>query len=376
MGKDLRGKELGVGISQRKDGLYTARFTDRSGKRRQKYFLKLQECRKWMADAQFNDAHGNIDALGDMTVDAWFEYWIQEIKGSNTKENTIRSYKRQYNNHIKNNIGDMLLCDVKPLHCQNILNKLSKTHRNSTIEQLRIVLHGIMESAVENELIVKNPVKKTVKCTSAKKPKPKRVLAKEEQKAFLEKTQDERFYNQYAFALQTGLRTGEMIGLTWNDIDFSKKIVCVRRTMEYRYDLKKWVTGETKSESGTRKIPLTEEAASILKKQKELNKLLKVVPMEFSELVFLSRKGEPVKNSTYDEELKSICNKIGIEKFSMHTLRHTFATRCIEAGMRPKTLQMILGHYDIGITMNLYVHVTDEEKVKEVESIEKMLKII
>jgi len=376
MGKDLKGKELGVGISQRKDGLYTARFTDRRGRRRQKYFLKLQECRKWLAEAQYNDEHGSIAALGNMTVDTWFEYWIKEIKESNTKENTRISYKSQYNNHIKENIGDMLLNDVKPMHCQKIFNSLSKTHRNSTIEHIRLLLHEMLESAVENELLIKNPVKKTVKCTSAKKSKPKRVLTKAEQKKFLEKMKDERYYNQYAFLLQTGLRAGEMIGLTWDDIDFENKVLYVQRTMEYKYDLKKWVTGAPKSESGTRKIPLTEEAVLILKKQKEVNKLLKVIPMDFSDLIFLSPKGEPVKNSTYDEDIYRICRKTGIEKFSMHTLRHTFATRCIEAGMKPKTLQMILGHYDIGITMNLYVHVTDEEKVKEVESIEKMLKIV
>ena len=80
MGKNLKGKELGVGISQRKDGLYPARFTDKLGKRRQKYFKKLQECRNWIADAQYKDEHGSIDASGDMTVDAWFDYWIGEIK--------------------------------------------------------------------------------------------------------------------------------------------------------------------------------------------------------------------------------------------------------------------------------------------------------
>ena len=96
--------------------------------------------------------------------------------------------------------------------------------------------------------------------------------------------------------------------------------------------------------------------------------------MEFSDFVFLSRKGEPTKNSAYDTKLMYYCDKVGMQRFSMHTLRHTFATRCIEAGMRPKTLQMILGYSNIGITMNLYVHVTDEEKVKELSNIEDMLK--
>lgn len=80
--------------------------------------------------------------------------------------------------------------------------------------------------------------------------------------------------------------------------------------------------------------------------------------------MFLCRKGTPVKNSTYDTALFKICDKAKIPRFSMHILRHTFATRCIEAGMKPKTLQMLLGHSNIGITMNLYVHTTEEEKKK------------
>ena len=85
--------------------------------------------------------------------------------------------------------------------------------------------------------------------------------------------------------------------------------------------------------------------------------------------MFLCRKGTPVKNSTYDTVLFIICDKAKIPRFSMHILRHTFSTRCIEAGMKPKILQMSLGHSNIGITMNLYVHTTEEEKKKEMELI-------
>ena len=105
-------------------------------------------------------------------------------------------------------------------------------------------------------------------------------------------------------------------------------------------------------------------------------KSLKVINMDFSEFVFLNRKGEPTKNSAYDTTLFKLCDKAGIPRFSMHVLRHTMATRCIEANMRPKTLQVILGHSNVGITMNLYVHVTEDEKVKEVEKIEKALNIV
>lgn len=376
MGKDLKGRELGIGISQRNDGLYTARFTDQYGKRKQRYFHKLQECRKWLADARFNEEHGNINAYSEMTVEAWFDYWINEIKGKNVRPNTIISYKKRFEKNIKGCIGNMKLCDVKPLHCQNILNVMSANYTNATINQAKITLHGIFESAEENEIIEKNPVTKAVRCTRGMKAKQKKVLTLNEQHAFLEFAKNRIYYNQFAFILQTGLRIGELIGLKWSDIDFQKKVVHIQRTMGYNSSAKSWQTGEPKSRSGCRYIPLTQEAIQILKKEKQKRKEMTIIPMEFSEFVFLNKNGKPINVSGYNEALKKICNRKNIEHFSVHTLRHTFATRCIEAGMKPKTLQMILGHSNINITMDLYVHITEEEKVKELESVEKMIKIL
>lgn len=376
MGKDLRGKELGVGISQRKDGLYTARFTDKTGKRRQQYFKKLQECRNWLADAQFEDEHGNVLQGENSTVDAWYNYWIDNVKGDNIRFNTRRNYNERYERNIKPLIGDMLLKEVKPLHCQNVLNQMADKYANSVIEHSRLVMWMMFDSAVENELLAKNPVTKSVKCTSGRKPKEMRALTIEEQKLFLETVKGTSNYNQYALLLQTGLRTGEMIGLRWFDVDFENRVLHIRRTMEYRHSVGEWRIGEPKTKNSIRDVPLTQEAVNILKNQKEKLKSLKVRPIEFKDSVFLCRDGTPTKNSAYDTKLFYYCDKAGIPRFSMHVLRHTFATRCIENGMRPKTLQMILGHSNIGITMNLYVHVTGDEKAKEVQNIEKMLKII
>ena len=83
-----------------------------------------------------------------------------------------------------------------------------------------------------------------------------------------------------------------------------------------------------------------------------------------------------MKSSTYDTALSKICDKVGIKRFSMHVLRHTFATRCIEAGMMPKTLQKILGHSSTGITMILYVHVTEDEKHKEIDLVADALNVV
>lgn len=377
MGKDLKGRELGVGICQRKDGLYTARFVSKqNGKTVQKYFCKLQECRKWYADAMFEDEHGGINASSDMTVTAWFNYWIENIKGDSIRANTTRNYTERFRHNIQNCIGNMLLTDVKPMHCQNVLNKMKDDYKTSTICQTRITLYCMFSDAVENDIILKNPVTKAVKYNIGKEPKKVRALSVDEQRKFLETAKESSNYNQYAFILQTGLRTGELIGLKWSDIDLDKRVMHIRRSMEYRYSVGEWRVGEPKSKSGYRDVPLTEEAVAILKNQKEKLKTIKIINMQFSEFVFISRKGEPTKNSAYDTALFKLCDKADISRFSMHVLRHTMATRCIEAGMRPKTLQMILGHSNIGITMNLYVHVTEDEKIKEVERIENALKIV
>ena len=142
MGKDLKGKELGVGICQRKDGLYTARFVSRrTGKTVQRYFPKLQECRKWYADARFKDEHGGINASGDMTVTAWFNYWIENIKGDSIRPNTIRNYKERFEHNVKRCIGSMLLSEVKPMHCQHVLNQMKDDYKSSTIYQTRLTLY-------------------------------------------------------------------------------------------------------------------------------------------------------------------------------------------------------------------------------------------
>lgn len=372
MGKDLRGKELGVGISQRSDGLYTARFTNKRGKRIQKYFPKLQQCRQWLADAQFEDEHGNVLQNENPTVDAWYKYWLDNIKGDNIRYNTKRNYNERYEKNIKPFIGDMLIKDVKPLHCQNILNQMAKRYSNGVIKISRLVIWMLFDSAVENELISKNPVTKSVKCTSGREAKQMRALTIEEQKLFLNTVKDSKYYNQWAFILQTGLRQGEMVGLRWSDIDLKNRVLHVCRTMEYRKGM--WRIGEPKTKNGIRDIPLTQEAVSILKSQKIKMRALKIIPVEYSDMVFLCEDGTPIKS--YDSGLYYYCNKAKMERFSMHVLRHTFATRCIEFGMRPKTLQTILGHSNINITMDIYVHVTDSEKIKEMESVEKMLKLV
>jgi integrase len=366
LGKDLRGRELGKGICQRKDGLYTARFTDREGKRRQKYFNKLQECRKWIADMQFAAEHSDISAGSDMTVDAWFNYFMENIKKPTVRSRTEKNYLDRYTINIKPHIGNMIISEVKPLHCQNILNNMKEDYRTSSIETTRVVLHSIFDSAVDNELLLVNPVKKSVKTPEGKPLKESRVLTIEEQKVFLEGVKGTRFYNQYAFILQTGFRVGEMIALKWSDIDFNSNLIHISKTMHRNEKKDEWILGPAKSSSGIRDIPITQVCREILLAQKEKIKSQKIINKDFEDFFFVNEKGRPLTATSYDVDIMKKTKLLDINHFSMHTLRHTYATRCIEAGMRPKTLQMLLGHSNISVTMNLYVHVTETEKQFEI----------
>ena len=249
-------------------------------------------------------------------------------------------------------------------------------YKTTTIYQTRIALYNMLEFAKENDVLINNPCKKSVKSDMGKPSEKKEALTIDVQKKFLEAVVGYSYENQYRFVLQTGLRTGELIGLKWSDIDFKNRTMKIERTMEYRYKVGEWRAGPPKSKSGYRTIPLTDEAIRILENQKAKNKSLKLVPIEWSDTVFLCRKGTPVKNSTYDTGLFKYCDRVGIPRFSMHVLRHTFATRCIEGGMKPKTLQKILGHSNIGITMNLYVHITEDEKHREIDLVADALKVI
>lgn len=291
MGKDLKGKELGVGITQQKDGLYNAGFVDKLGKRRVKRFKKLQECRKWLEDAKYINEHSSITEANNMIVDAWFEYWIS-IKEKTVRPNTVRNYRERYKRNISHVIGKMLLVDVKPIHCQKIFSDMAdEGYKTTTMYQTRIALYNMLDFAKENDIIINNPCKKSVRSDMGKPSESKKALEINEQKKFLEYAKGQSYENQYRFILQTGLRTGELVGLKWDDVDFAKKTLTISRSMEYRHSVGIWRVGEPKSASGYRTIPLTDEAVRILKDQKIKNSNLKVVPIEWSDYIFLCRKG-------------------------------------------------------------------------------------
>lgn len=388
MGKNLKGKEIGAGLSQRKDGRFSARFVTASGKRVENYFETLPEARNWLDDAKHADKHGEFCVDYDMTVDEWFNFWMENIV-CDLAPNTRRNYSERYKQNIQPVIGKMKLADVKPLHCKTVLNRMEKSYAGSTIRQTFITMGTFFKSAIMNQVLLRHPMDGVQFTKPVKTVNNIRFLTRDEQRRFLDAAKDSHNYDQYALILETGLRTGELIGLTFDAIDFEKRTLTVNKTLEYRHSTKIWRAGPPKSASSYRTIPLTNRAYDILKKHydarfvrkenEELSTVLEYMDRRtglkkkfaMRELVFINfRTGRPAKNSSYDTHLYKLCKEAGIRQFSMHALRHTYATRAIESGMPPKVLQGLLGHSSIKTTMDRYVHNTDDAMLAAVKRFE------
>lgn len=376
MGKDLKGKELGSGISQRKDGYYVGRYTTTTGKRVQKIFLKLNACKKWVADGQYLELHSNIQFPENMLVSEWYKYWIA-VKEKTVRLNTLDNYIDRYRVNIEPVLGQKLLRDVSTIDCQRVLNRMAdEGYKNTSIMQAKATLHNMLDYAYQNNVLSKNPCTKVVQYNIGEKSSNREALSIDEQRKILKAISGNKYEKQYRFALQTGLRAGEIIGLEWKDVDWKNKTISIERTCRYKYKLKEWRIGEPKSRNGKRIIPLTEEAMEILNEQKRIDHSLKMIELKWKDTIFLRPDGKPANNTELDIELYTVCKKNGLSKISMHILRHTFATRCAEAGMIPKTLQMILGHSNIATTMNIYVHATEDQKKKEMNMVEEALRVV
>ena len=324
-------------------------------------------------------ATDNITLKDKYTVKDWLIKWLESYKKNTVKSSTYSFYHNLMSKHIISNIGELLLCDVKPLILQELCNRMiEKGLSVRTVRGVALILKSSFEEAFVNGIIKTNPALgiKVPRSCGNRENKIK-AFTEEEQKRFLEAVKETYHEVFFVMALNTGMRIGEILGLQWEDIDFDSGIIHVNHNLVIVHDYKRpqeVILTTPKTLSSIRDIPITASLKAALMKHKQLHTDLFG---EVSGFVFKTNSGREYHSRTsFDKELKRICSENNLPFITMHGMRHTFATRGLEAGVLPRVMQKLLGHSDWNMFYNTYSHVLsgiqDIEQKKLLEALDKM----
>lgn len=380
MGKDLKGKELGIGITQRKDGLYQGRYTDRFGKKQTIYEKKLTDLRKKLAKS-IADNENFVSVSQNITLDAWFDRWMKIYKEKSVRPNTKREYTHIYNKNISPYLGNRNINSIVKSDVQWLIDKADEdNYKYERQNKIKVILADMFSRGIEDNLMVRNPTG-GVKLRADKK-----IIAKsltlEEQSIFFDFCKNTFYDNLFNVAINTGLRPGELFALQLSDVNMDDGYIDVNKTLVYQKYLdderKTFHVEPPKTKQSYRKVPINSVCRTYLKHQFELkNVVSQKRPKQKNEYLFVTRFNTPLNSVIYSDAIKAVVRQINLmrsfdnqfEAFSGHTFRHTFATRCFEAGVNGKVVQSYLGHASLKMTMDLYTHVTEEKSTIDIEKI-------
>lgn len=335
----------------------------------------ITETKKAMTDLKYKLEHGLFVEKEKITLDSWFETWIKEYKQNDLKIGTLISYQNYYNYYVKESLGMMPIAVIRGEHIQKLYNKLlADSMALSSLKIISAVMNGCFQRALKNGLIERNPVK-FAELPRKKERTERRVLSLQEQNIFMESAKDSYLYNLFALMLRTGVRSGEVRGLKFSDIDNKNNVIHIRRTL--KYETRRGFFEDTpKTSSSMRDIPVTQEIMNIIDAQRKTNREYSNI-LSIDEYIFHLPDGTPISRERVQSEIDRLVKKINesdhhMERFTSHCFRHTFATRAIEAGMQPQTLKTILGHSSLSMTMDLYSHVLPNTKAEEMKKVSKI----
>lgn len=380
MGKDLKGKELGVGLTQRKDGLYQARYTDRFGKKKTIYGKNIRELRKELSIA-ISENENFTSVYEEITLDRWFVRWMEIYKEKSIRPNTKREYTYIYQKNISPFIGLRTINSIVKSDIQMLVDKAYESNYHYERQnKIKIILRDMLQRALEDNLIVKNPVI-GIQLRSDKQINAK-ALSLEEQNVFFEYCQNTFYDNLFNVAVNSGLRPGELFALTLEDVNLDSGYIDVNKTLVYQKylddDCKTFHIEPPKTKQSCRKVPINSVCRKYLERQFELKKVIASKrPKQQNDYLFVTKFNTPLNSVIYSDAIRAIIRQINLTRsfedqfdvFSGHTFRHTFATRCFESGVEAKVVQSYLGHASIKMTMDLYTHVTDEKSLMDIEKI-------
>ena len=390
--RDNRNRILHNGESQRQDGRYAYKYKDINGETKFVYSwrldkndrvpagkprdLSLREKERKIQQDLFNQIVPNG---GNLTVLELVQKYLS-LK-VNVRHNTQANYNFVVGILKKEAFGSLRIDKVKLSDAKAWLIKLQKDGRGySTIHSVRGVVRPAFEMAVQDDLIRKNPFGFELATVVVNDSVTREAITRAQERAFLKFIQEDNCYRKYYDGIyilfNTGLRISEFCGLTISDIDFQNKRIRVDHQLQRKRDME-YIIEDTKTKSGERYVPMSQQVVECFRRVIANRKPPKQEPIidGYTGFLFLDKNGMPMVALHWEHYFKHILNKynsiykVQLPKITPHVCRHTFCSNMASSGMSPKTLQYIMGHSDISVTLNTYTHLTFDDAKAEFDRV-------
>lgn len=386
--RDNKNRVLRYGESQRADGRYAYKYKDNDGKVKFAYSWRLDKNDRTpdgkkpepsLREKEKQIEHDLFERLamngGNLTVLELVKKYISLKTG--VRHNTEANYKFVINIIAKEDFGKKRIDQVRLSDAKAWLIKLQKDGRGySTIHTVRGVVRPAFQMAVDDDLIRKNPFAFELASVVVNDSVTREAITRKQQREFLRFVQEDKHFSKYYDGIyilfNTGLRISEFCGLTIHDIDFKEMRICVDHQLQRKRDMT-YVIEDTKTKSGTRYVPMTQEVADCFRRIIANRCKPKIEPMVdgYTGFLFLDKNQMPMVALHWEKYFQHILEKynsiykVQMPKITPHVCRHTFCSNMAKSGMNPKTLQYIMGHADISVTLNTYTHVSFEDAQTE-----------
>ena len=389
--KDNKGRLLKTGESQRKDGRYAYKYQDKNGKSKFLYSWRLTDtdpipkgkrfCRS-LRDLERDlqrDLMDGIDSSGKKML-LWQLYEKHNALKPNVRQSTETGRKYLMDILKSDTLGNMSIEAIKPSDTKEWAIRMKKNgYSYQTINNYKRSLKACFYTALNDDLVRKNPFNWNLSDVLEDDTEHKTALTDEQVNVLLSFVQIDgvyqKYYNAIVVLLHTGLRISELCGLTTSDIDFEKGFIQVNH--QINYDKGKYSINEPKTDSGIREIPMLEPVRKALMDEiKGRIDVQQILIDGYSDFVFLNQKSLPMYAHCYSNAFSSLIKKYNkyhkgneLPLITPHTLRHTFCTNMANKKITPNTLQYIMGHKNITMTLGYYTHGTAQSAMAEMLSI-------
>ena len=390
--RDNRNRILRNGESQRKDGRYAFKYIDATGKPQFVYSWKLEKTDKLPTgkrdDLSLREKEKLIQKdIDDQIVPRGGEMTVEErgrkdlMQKTGVRHNTEANYNFVLNIIKKEEFGKRRIDKVKQSDAKCWLIKLQQDGRGySSIHSIRGVVRPAFQMAVDDDLIRKNPFEFQLATVVVNDSVTREAITRKQERAFLEFVASDKhfckYYDGIYILFKTGLRISEFVGLTLADVDMKNRKININHQLQRKRNME-YVIEDTKTSSGTRVIPMTDDVYECFKRIIANRKKPKVEPMICgkSGFLYLDKNDMPMVALHWEKYFQHICEKynsiykVQMPKITPHVCRHTFCSNMEKSGMNPKTLQYIMGHSDIGVTLNTYTHIGFEDAQEELQRV-------